>query len=48
VFRGFTQGLDDDQLDQVRADLRATMDAHDTGDGVYFDSAVWVVSAHRA
>jgi SAM-dependent methyltransferase len=48
VFRGFTQGLDDDQLAQVRADLRATMHAHDTGDGVYFDSAVWMVTAFRA
>ena len=48
VFRGFTQGLDDKQLEQVHADLRATMHAHDTGAGVYFDSAVWMVSARRA
>lgn len=48
VFRGFTQGLDDDQLDQVHADLLGTMQAHDTGDGVWFDSAVWLVSARRA
>jgi hypothetical protein len=48
VFRGFTQGLDDVQLAQVRADLRTTMETHDTGGGVYFDSAAWVVSAHRA
>lgn len=47
VFRGFTQGLDDHQLEQVHADLRATMHAHDAGDGVYFDSAVWVGSARR-
>ena len=48
VFRGFTQGLDDDQLSQVHTSLRATMHAHDTGDGVYFDSSVIVVSARRA
>jgi SAM-dependent methyltransferase len=47
VFRGFTQGLDDEQLAQVHHDLRATMHAHDTGDGVYFESAVWVVTASR-
>ncbi|MCX5254305.1 methyltransferase domain-containing protein [Streptomyces canus] len=27
--------------------LCATLDAHDTGDGVWFDSRAWVVSAHR-
>lgn len=47
VFRGFTRGLVNDQLERVHADLRATMHAHDTGDGVFFDSAVWLVSACR-
>ncbi|MFF4273560.1 class I SAM-dependent methyltransferase [Streptomyces sp. NPDC001536] len=27
--------------------LRATLDAHDTGDGVWFDSRAWLVSARR-
>lgn len=27
--------------------LRATLDAHDTGDGVWFDSRAWLVIAHR-
>lgn len=48
VFRGFTQGLDVDQLHQVHTDLRATMDAHDTGDGVYFESAGVLVAARKA
>ncbi|MFF0018537.1 class I SAM-dependent methyltransferase [Streptomyces sp. NPDC005374] len=27
--------------------LRVTLDAHDTGDGVWFDSRAWLVIAHR-
>jgi SAM-dependent methyltransferase len=27
--------------------LRATLDAHDTGDGVWFDSRAWLVTARR-
>lgn len=27
--------------------LRVTLDAHDTGDGVWFDSRAWLVTAHR-
>jgi SAM-dependent methyltransferase len=47
-------GLDDRLADldaaaaaQARTRLRVTLDAHDTGDGVYFDSRAWLVSARR-
>jgi SAM-dependent methyltransferase len=33
---------------EARTRLRATLDAHDTGDGVYFDSRAWLVRAHRS
>jgi SAM-dependent methyltransferase len=32
---------------QARARLRAILDAHDTGDGVTFDSRAWLVEARR-
>jgi hypothetical protein len=28
--------------------LRATLAAHDTGDGVYFDARAWIITARRA
>jgi SAM-dependent methyltransferase len=31
--------------ERARADLRAMLAAHDTGDGVLFDSAAWIVTA---
>ena len=31
--------------DRARAALRETLGAHDTGDGVLFDSAAWIVEA---
>ena len=39
--------LDAQVADQTRTRLRATLDAHDTGDGVYFDSRAWLVTARR-
>jgi SAM-dependent methyltransferase len=33
------------QADRARAALRAMLSAHDSGDGVLFDSAAWVVTA---
>jgi hypothetical protein len=39
--------LDATAAAQARTQLRATLDAHDTGDGVYFDSRAWLVSARR-
>jgi hypothetical protein len=39
--------LDAAAAEQARTRLRATLDAHDTGDGVYFDSRAWLVTARR-
>ncbi len=47
VVRGLTQGLDEMQRASAMNALRATMDEHDTGDGVLFDSGVWLISARR-
>jgi SAM-dependent methyltransferase len=41
-------GLDDAGRARAVEDLRATMHAHDTGEGVTFGSAVWTVTAVRA
>jgi hypothetical protein len=41
-------GLDATTAEQARTRLRATLDAHDTGGGVYFDSRAWIVTAHLA
>ncbi|WP_444951183.1 class I SAM-dependent methyltransferase [Micromonospora ureilytica] len=39
--------LDAAAAEHARTRLRATLDAHDTGGGVYFDSRAWIVTAHR-
>jgi ubiquinone/menaquinone biosynthesis C-methylase UbiE len=39
--------LDFAVAEQARTRLRATLDAHDTGSGVYFDSRAWLVTARR-
>ncbi|MGC4868196.1 hypothetical protein ACLQ3B_22510 [Micromonospora sp. DT53] len=39
--------LDAKAAEQVRTCLRATLDAHDTDGGVYFDSRAWIVTARR-
>jgi SAM-dependent methyltransferase len=39
--------LDAAAAEQARARLRNTLDAHDTGGGVYFDSRAWIVTARR-
>jgi ubiquinone/menaquinone biosynthesis C-methylase UbiE len=39
--------LDATTAEQARTRLRATLDAHDTGVGVYFDSRAWIVTARR-
>jgi SAM-dependent methyltransferase len=41
------QGLDDAARSGALDALRATIDAHDTGEGVLYPSAVWIVSARR-
>ena len=49
---GFTDGMLRDLDDETRARaleaLRATIAAHDTGDGVLYSSATWIVAARRA
>lgn len=45
--RGLLQDLDDAGREQALASLRATIAAHDTGEGVLFDSAAWLVTARR-
>ncbi|GAA3017703.1 class I SAM-dependent methyltransferase [Streptosporangium longisporum] len=40
-------GLDIATAEQARTRLRATLAAHDTGSGVYFDSRAWIVTARR-
>jgi SAM-dependent methyltransferase len=37
--------LSPDDADRARTALRAMLAAHDTGDGVLFDSGAWIVSA---
>ncbi|MFC8826631.1 class I SAM-dependent methyltransferase [Streptomyces sp. NPDC057137] len=46
-FQDLLVGLDAATAEQARARLRATLAAHDTGDGVYFDSRAWLVTARR-
>ncbi|WP_405640102.1 methyltransferase domain-containing protein [Streptomyces sp. NBC_00019] len=39
--------LDAPSAERALDRLHATLDAHDTGDGVWFDSRAWLVTAHR-
>jgi SAM-dependent methyltransferase len=41
------EGLDEARRTRALDDLRATLAAHATSDGVRFDSAAWVISATR-
>jgi SAM-dependent methyltransferase len=41
-------GLDAACAERALDRLRATLDAHDTGDGVWFDSRAWLVVARRS
>lgn len=47
IARGLTQGLDDDQRRGAFAALRATLEDHDTAEGVRFASGAWLVTARR-
>ena len=40
-------GLDDNRRGQALASLRATLTAHDTGHGILYQSATWLISATR-
>ncbi len=45
--RGLLEGLDADDTARALDELRATVDAHDTVDGVFFGSAAWIIHAAR-
>jgi SAM-dependent methyltransferase len=47
VVRGMLQGLDEPSTASALNALRETMSAHDTGDGVVFGSAAWLITATR-
>ena len=40
-------GLDDAGRGRALRNLRATVDAHDTGHRVCYDSATWIITATR-
>ncbi|MGS2809800.1 hypothetical protein [Nocardia sp. MW-W600-9] len=46
-FRDVIAGLGAQGAEAARGRLRALLDAHHTGDGVYFDSRAWLVTARR-
>lgn len=46
-FEDLLADLDAATAEQARTRLRATLAAHDTGDGVYFDSRAWIIEARR-
>jgi len=45
--RGLLEGLAPDDRRRAVNALRSTLDAHDSGDGVWFGSAAWLISAVR-
>ncbi len=47
VVRGMLQGLDEPSTASALNALRKTMSAHDTGEGVVFGSAAWLITANR-
>lgn len=45
IVRGMTQGLEPVDRDRALDALHATLMEHDTGEGVYFESGCWLVTA---
>jgi SAM-dependent methyltransferase len=46
-FKDLIADLDAAAAEDARVRLRATLDAHSTGDGVYFDSRAWIVTTRH-
>lgn len=44
---GMLQGLDEERREGALAALRASIETHETGAGVVYPSAAWVVTARR-
>jgi ubiquinone/menaquinone biosynthesis C-methylase UbiE len=47
ITRGMLRDVDDAVRERALAGLRATAEAHETADGVLYDSAVWLTTARR-
>lgn len=47
IVRGLTEGLDPTARQQAFDNLRGTIAAHATGDGVVFGSAAWLITAQK-
>jgi hypothetical protein len=45
--RDLLEGMDEKQAEQAVARLRATLAAHQTGEGVFFDARTWLIAARR-
>jgi SAM-dependent methyltransferase len=48
IVHGLTHELDDARRAEALDALRATVEAHDTGDGVLFGTSAWLITARRA
>jgi hypothetical protein len=46
-FKDLLVNLDAATAEQTRTRLRATLAAHNTDGGVYFDSRAWIITARR-
>ena len=45
--RDLLAGMDEEQAEQAVARLRATLVAHQTSEGVFFDARTWIIAARR-
>lgn len=48
IVRGLTDGLEPQAKQEAFAKLRTTMAAHETDEGVLFDSAAWLIATRRS
>jgi len=47
IVKGLTEGLDDDTKTQALAQLRRTLEEHESAAGVTFASSAWLITARR-